>query len=114
MRGQSETGLRFRPRSTKPMPTLMKKDQTMSGGRRQSRRVLGCDRTFLHGRFGFFGSMSAAGRAAQRYDSGLGDSLKTQGLRSNCLKMWCPFSAAGEVARRPAVELLAGDEIHPG
>ena len=51
------------------MPTLMKKDQTMSGGRRQSRRVLGCDRTFLHGRFGFFGSMSAAGRAAQRYDS---------------------------------------------
>ena len=26
-------------------------------------------------------SMSAAGRAAQRYDSGLGDSLKTQGAQ---------------------------------
>ena len=33
----------------------MKKDQTMSGGRRHSRRVLGCDRTSLHGRTGFFG-----------------------------------------------------------
>ena len=39
------------------------------------------DRTFLHGRFGFFGSMSAAGRAAQRYDSGIGDPLKTQGAQ---------------------------------
>ena len=43
------------PPFTKPMSTLMKKDQTMRSGRRQSRRVLGCDRTFLQGRLVFFG-----------------------------------------------------------
>ena len=71
-RGPLETDPRFGPQSpklcvlvcpdsafAKPMSTLMKKDQTMSGGRRQSRRVLGCDRIFLQGRLVFFGQFAS-------------------------------------------------------
>ena len=79
-----ETGLRFRSLPTKmpftmPMPTLTKKDLTMSGGRRQSRRVI---ELFSTDASVSLGSSSAGGRASQ-HDGGFGDSLRFEWPRGN-------------------------------